>query len=273
MDMTRDITAKLTFLMPGSSRPAYVVGALGADSQFLGQAQEVTVSIQNARTLAAPAQLDREGFQFLVHGTRDVDFASDQAIEADYYPQITALMERLTGASLVKIFDHTIRTDDPADPQRRPARHVHNDYTADSARQRTRDILGFEAEAWLESHQHLQLNFWRPLDHPVERSPLAVADARSIRPQDLVKTDIVHPSRTGEIYEVTHNPDHRWYYFPTMTPAEALLIRGYDSDVEKGVSFTPHSAFDDPTSPLTALPRRSIELRAMAFVPRASLRP
>jgi hypothetical protein len=50
-----------------------------------------------------------------------------------------------------------------------------------------------------------------------------------------------------------------------MQTDEALLIKCYDSALDKA-RFTAHSAFEeDPTAPTDVLPRESIELRTLAF--------
>ena len=147
---------------------------------------------------------------------------------------------------------------------RSPVRHVHNDYTARSAKQRVRDLLSGEKATSRLNRRFVQLNAWRPIGAPVLTTPLALTDAQTVAAEDLVATDLVYPDRVGEIYEVTHNPAHRLYYYPRMRPDELLLIKGYDSDEGDKASFTPHSAFDlDVTG--NPPPRQSIELRALAF--------
>ena len=74
----------------------------------------------------------------------------------------------------------------------------------------------------------------------------------------------------GEIYEtetyaLRHNPAHRWYHTPDMMPDEALLLKNYDSRTDGVARFSPHTAFDDPTTPLDRLPRASIEVRALTI--------
>jgi hypothetical protein len=48
-----------------------------------------------------------------------------------------------------------------------------------------------------------------------------------------------------------------------MSPDEVLLIKIYDSAGDGIARLTAHTAFDDPTSPPDARPRRSIELRTL----------
>jgi hypothetical protein len=114
------------------------------------------------------------------------------------------------------------------------------------------------------------INVWRPIRGSVEEAPLAVCDAQSIAPNDLVPTDLIYPDRVGEVYSLTYNPEHRWFYYPAMAPGEVLLIKTYDSLEDGRARFTAHTAFDDPTTASDAAPRESIEVRALIFYPSAS---
>ncbi len=98
------------------------------------------------------------------------------------------------------------------------------------------------------------------------RSPLALADASSIRPEHLVATDQVFPDRVGEIYQLAYDPAQRWYYAPAMTPDEVLLIKGWDSLNDGRARFTPHGAFELPDTPADAPARESIEVRTLVVI-------
>lgn len=87
---------------------------------------------------------------------------------------------------------------------------------------------------------------------------------RSIRPDDLIATDLIFPHRRGETYGVAYNPEQRWLYLPDLAPDEAILIKCWDSDPSVA-QFAPHSGFEDPTTPPGTLPRQSIEFRTIAF--------
>jgi hypothetical protein len=87
------------------------------------------------------------------------------------------------------------------------------------------------------------------------------------RPEDLVPSDLVYRHRVGETYSVKHNPAHRWFYVPEMLPAEALLLKCFDSKTDGRARFSPHSAFIDPDAPKDARARESIELRTLVFHP------
>jgi hypothetical protein len=179
----------------------------------------------------------------------------------------------VTGASRVVIFDATRRADTGAgaknrDGLRGPATRVHVDYTEKSGPQRVKDLLG-EAEAArlaASGARIVQINVWRPIRGPVARSPLALADASSVRPEDLIATDQVFPDRVGEIYHLAHNPTQRWYYAPRMTPDEVLLIKGWDSLTDGRARFTAHGAFELPDTPADAPTRESIEVRTLVVI-------
>jgi hypothetical protein len=218
--------------------------------------------------VAAEAGLDTEGFAVLRAASAVRDFWDDDEVRRVYYPESEALIRRATGADRVFIFDHTVRrhvpgTEDRSAPTRQPARRVHVDHTARSAPQRVRDFLPDEAEALLAGRVQV-INLWRPIRGPVLDTPLALVDARTIAPGDLIRQDLIYADRIGETYAVAWNPAHRWFYAPAMQRDEALLIKVYDSDPDVA-RLSAHSAFDDPTAPAGAPPRESIEVRTLVL--------
>jgi hypothetical protein len=166
------------------------------------------------------------------------------------------------------VFDHTLRSSDDDDRAakkiREPVKSVHNDYTEWSGPQRVRDLLPDEAEALIAGRFAI-IQVWRAVGRPIERNPLALIDARTIAFSDYIASERRFPDRVGEIYLVQHNPAHRWTYFPRMRRDEALVFKVYDSATDGRARWGAHSSFDDPTTPPTAPPRESIEIRAFAF--------
>jgi hypothetical protein len=212
--------------------------------------------------------LDKQAFILTRHETKVHDFYDDQEVRSTYFAEVEALVKRETGAAKVVVFDHTVRTADRAVERglRTPVQSVHNDYTERSGPQRVRDLLPpDEAERRL-AKRFAEYNVWRNIAHePIEMSPLGFVDAQTIAPRDLAVCDLVYADRTGEIYQGVYNADHQWHYFPGMTRDEAILIKCYDSARDGRARFSLHSAFEDPTSPVDAKPRQSIEVRAFAF--------
>jgi len=226
------------------------------------------MSILNGRAVNERLTLDEQGFALVHHPTATVNFYDEAEVRGIYYPEVERLVKQATGAARVLVFDHNVRCGPMAkeglNGAREPVRFAHNDYTLKSGPQRVRDLMCDEAEALLKN-RFVFINVWRPIRGPVEEAPLAVCDAQSMRLADFVPTDLKYRDRTGEVYSVAFNPEHRWFYFPRMQRDEALLLKCYDSSVDGRARWTAHTAFDDPTSPPEAAPRESIEARTIAF--------
>ena len=274
-----DLRAPLNFIerqdtKPVLSKPVSHSAALtGGDIKHFFDFEAHVVPISDMREIAGALSVDHEGFELLKHTTAVSDLYDDDAVEQTYISEIEALLRRRFGASRVVIFDVKRRSDGESGAQNPeglggPARRAHVDYTTKSGPQRTKDILGEdEAERLAESGARImQFNVWRPIRGPVERSPLALADASSVAPEDLIASDNVFPDRVGEIYHLAHAPSQRWYYAPHMTPDEVLLIKGWDSLDDDRARFTPHSSFNSPETRDDAPPRESIELRTLVIV-------
>lgn len=225
-------------------------------------------SIFDGRPILGDLSLDRQGFVLLHHETAIEDFYDADAVRATYYPEVEQLVKKATGAVRVVAFDHNVRNLPMAKRKvngvREPVKFAHNDYTVRSGPQRVRDLFPSEADELLK-HRFAVINVWRPISGPVQESPIAVCDARSIAQSDWVESDLKYRDRTGEVYSITFNPHHRWFYFPQMQRDEAILLKCYDSKDDGRARFTAHTAFDDPTSPPDAPARESIETRTLVF--------
>lgn len=265
------VEAELNYLAPGTPRPVnYTFEPPEGTPWQTGVLEARRVTIQDTRPLAQSGELrlDRQGFQLVAHRSALNDFSDDERIRNIYYPEAEALLRATTGAAKAVIFDHTLR--DSAQGSRanaalrEPVRRVHNDQTFVSGPRRVRDHLNAEEARQRLSRRFAIVNLWRPLSE-VEQLPLALCDARSIVPEDLVASDLVYRDKVGETYSFLANPQHRWFYFPRLRPDEALLLKIYDSLEDGTARLTAHTAFDDPETPDHAAPRRSIELRALVF--------
>ncbi len=266
----RHVHAELLFADRNGEAPTVIIPKSDAQTVRRGGLDLRRVLIASGRDIAPSLSIDREGFAFLTAPSAVADFHDDAEIERIYYPEVQKLVAEATGASEVEIFDHTLRVTDPETPHRRPASHAHNDYTETSGPNRLRDMIGDErAQAWLKDRL-VQVNVWRPITEPVLRMPLALLDASSTEPGDLIETTITNErqnGRVGKIYSVAHREGQRWFYFPEMNMSEVILIKGYDSLKDGRARFTPHSAFEHPDTHADAPPRRSIEVRTFARVP------
>ena len=264
------IEATLSYFADTEAMPVTLVGAPGASDLRTGggKPDPRQIVLRNGRPYADRFALERDGFRFVHHDTRVADFFDEGEVRRVYYPEMEALVKAESGASRVVVFDHTLRTADDALREsakiREVVRRVHNDYTEWSAPQRVRNLLPDEADELLQRRFAI-IQVWRPIRHPVESWPLAIADAQSLSPADMVVTERRYPDRIGQTSAITYNPAHRWYWFPRMRPDEALVFKVYDSLKDGRARFTAHTAFEDPTTPPHARPRESIEIRTLAF--------
>lgn len=268
------VAAPLTFITPQDTKPVFHSSAMtGSDPKIFFGIESHTVPIADMRKIEDSLSLDREGFELMKNSTAVDDLYDDAAIETVYAREVEALLKRELGASKVVIFDVTRRSDGGSgaknpDGLRGPASRVHVDYTVLSGPQRAKDVLGEEeVDRLLAAGKRIvQINVWRPISGPVQRSPLALADASSVKPENLVVTDQIFPNRVGEIYNVSYDPTQRWYYAPEMTRDEVILIKGWDSVADGRASFTPHGAFPLPDTREDAPARESIEVRTFAVI-------
>lgn len=288
----------------------------GSDDGRLGLDLEArSMPVHDARRLAAPARrtLAANGFELRQAplGGTGVDFFDHEQVLRDYYPASAEIVREASGAAHVVAFDHNVRSAAGKQDKQRikggqqvqgPSRVVHGDYTLTSAPQRLRDLtkppglndtvrsLLAEGDSLLDAGaveraltggRFAIINLWRNIaDAPVETHPLALCDATSVRPEDLVVFEIHYHDRIGENYFAKHADTHQWFFYPELTRDEALLIKQWDSSGELARSygarpdaarpdapctFSFHTAFEDPTTRLDAPERWSIEVRCIAL--------
>jgi len=232
-------------------------------------------NIENVRGSEDSYTLNSAGFQFFQVPTRlsADDFDSDQTVKEKYYTEQAEVIQRVTGATKVVIFDHTIRRNfshlrDDTPDTRVPVAYVHVDQTPAATVARVhRHLPPSEVPSRLSKRYQI-INLWRPIRHIALDRPLALCDYRTVdHRRDCVPQSLVYPDRDpGETWAVKHHEGHQWKYLRGMTPDEFVLIKCGDSITDGSVALcTPHTAFIDPTTPADAKPRESIEIRALVF--------
>jgi hypothetical protein len=234
--------------------------------------EPATVAIEDARHSADPPRLDREGFALVPHTTAVSNFRDADEVRRINAPEVERLIAELTGADAVVCNSPGVLRFGERSPESGkyvnsyPARFIHVDVS---------DPTGATfAERAKPAHlgnikRFAHYNVWRVLSPPPQDVPLAVCDARTVEPADLMGADAIFdgpnaPEWSFEGLVVHRNPRHRWVYFSGMTPDEVLVFKTNDSDPSEPHNV-PHSAFDDPTCPPGVTPRASIEMRAIAF--------
>ncbi|KAF6752878.1 hypothetical protein DFP72DRAFT_903862 [Ephemerocybe angulata] len=261
------VTATVNFAVPPlDGAPAYISVNPhpvhgGRDLNYGTEKHDV--QIENVRGKEDQYNVDNVGFQFIKSPANHTSFANDEEVQKEYYPESIELIKKFTGASKVVIFDHTIRRHNPEQvgetPQtRQPVAQAHVDQTTKASVAR--------APGLLEKRFQI-INLWRPIQVPALEWPLALCDYRSVdEEKDTLKVALRYPDREGETYGIKYNPNHKWKYLRGMTPEEAVLIKCFDSVQDGSVAvFTPHTGFIDPSTPVDAPRRQSIELRALVF--------
>ena len=230
------------------------------------------VTVHDGWDRAKSFSLDREGFALREFHSPFAQWDDDAAIRAQLYPEVEAFVTKVVGANRVIIFDHTIRAQsnvnqtrsEHSTSRRAPVMNIHCDYTPNSGPLRVRQLLPNEADELLK-HRVAFYNFWKPLKRTVEERPLAMCDVTTSTDQDFITMKLRYRDRDGEIYVMRYSPQHRWWYFPRMTPDNVILLKTYESETDGRARFVGHSAFEDPNTPPDAPMRESIEIRTMAF--------
>lgn len=273
------------------------------------------MQIINARDSLARnnISIDSKGFEIINSNIQNlgIDFFDNNEVLNKYYNHCADFIKDRTGATSVYAFDHNIRSASGKKSKKMikdgqqvqgPAHIVHGDYTLTSAPERFnqlakpvrkndtfRSIIG-ESNSLLSQElvdttlldgRFAIINLWRNIvEEPVEVNPLALCDASTVSPEDLVVFEIHYADRIGENYFAKHNKNHDWYYFDKMTKNEALLIKQWDSygtiaktngkladneSFDKPCTFSFHSAFEDPSTREDAPDRWSMEVRCIVI--------
>lgn len=261
-----DVVAPIAYCGRGVPRPRYHANAQERDVLDMAP---VAMTITDTRRVAAT--LDVEGFTLVAHGSAVQDFLDRSHVDAVHRNEIAELVASLSGADEVRInapgllrFSERSGRAGALDNSR-PARFAHVDISDLTAAQFNRMALGSERVPARVAHY----NVWRAVSGPPQDVPLAVCDARSVDPADLILADAVFdspdkPEWSFEGVVVAHNPRHRWCWYPDMTRDEAIVFKTHDSDLTRA-HCVPHVAFDNPACASDAAPRVSLEMRAMAI--------
>src|SRR5262249_58084942 len=264
------VETSLKYLVSAEEVPVYVASVGGGDTSLhQGNYVRQRVMIRNGRIRPEGSTLDRKGFLLAEHASAVRDFYDDDEIAAVYEVEVAALVRRATGAVRVEIFDHTRRAASGEVQKERlirePASIVHNDYTARSGPKRLRDHFDRDEADVLLRRRFAIVNVWRSIRGTVRTAPIALCDASSVVPRDLVSVKREARDRIGEIQQAVYNPAHRWYYFPAMQPAEVLLINTYDSAIGGPARSPPPASSEPPPAAVDAEARESLETRCFAF--------
>ena len=265
----RRVSGAMYFIGPMQVRPRYHANDASRDILEL---EPHTVGIEDARGRPVPPSLDLEGFSLHPHASAVRDFRDPDEVARVYASEIRALLLQCTGADEVVMTPRGVLrfSELSADCGRldnsRPARFVHIDVSDATAQEFARRSAPPGAGGFTRVAHY---NAWRVLTPPPQDVPLALCDARSVAPGDLVPADAVfdqagQPEWSFEGLVIRHNPAQRWVYFADMHPDEVLLFKTNDT-APGHAHHVPHSAFTDHGCPPGVPPRASIEMRGIAY--------
>jgi len=208
-----------------------------------------------------------------------------------YRDEVAEEVKRLTGASFVATQGWMIRNSGDISKFKReegpyrhqggvqpPAGEAHIDTEPSRADRQAKAIYEKFRPNGPGYKRFIYSSFWRTFSEPPQDCPLAVCDFRSVGDDEGVPNVlyIVDKIPEGEAMFAPmpdadqpaaaifkYNPNHRWWYFSSMTRDEVLLVKFHDSD--HSVAWrTPHTAFWDNSFPDRKV-RASIECRSVAF--------
>eukprot|EP00756_Hemistasia_phaeocysticola_P055218 Hpha_TRINITY_DN31136_c0_g1::TRINITY_DN31136_c0_g1_i1::g.33041::m.33041 len=269
-----------------------------AEGGHRGDSVAVPVPVFDARPKRVPASgvkaaLDTTGFALvdftpeewapLADLAPEVYFAhgADTRAKQLYLPQTERLVLRATGASYSYAFNLTTRSSRIRgvhtravgdNTPRGPVNDVHTDYTPNSPG--VRQLGELLARRGMEGAKFSVVNVWRNIAaEPVQTWPLAVCDASTVAPEDLIAR--ITPENNNVVHNLLPNTAHRWYYFSEMKRNECLLFKQWDTDPSRA-RFTPHTGFDllrslrRGQSQAAVPPRESCEARVLCVFDDAS---
>jgi hypothetical protein len=258
----------MNFIGPMDVRPRYHANDAARDVLNLDPR---SVDIEDKRDCKVPPSLEVEGFAIYPHQSAVMNFRDLDEVARVNAPELRSLLLELSGADQVVMNPTGVLRFGERSPESgalnnsRPARFVHVDVSDATARVFSERSVPAGRKYYRSAHY----NVWRVLTPPPQDVPLAVCDARTVAPRDVVLADAVFdvkdaPEWSFEGIVIKFNKAQRWTFFSNMHPGEVIVFKTNDSDPAHP-SRVPHSAFNDPGCPAGVPPRASIEMRGIAY--------
>ena len=263
------VEAEINYTGAMSERPRFHANDQSLDRVALDPR---VVPIRDARSEQSRPTLATEGLELKSCPTSVANFRDAAQVAAVHPEEIRAFIQELTGADAVVVtgpgvlrFGERSKEAGTRDNSR-AARLVHIDTSDSAAADFARNAAPPGRTRFRRVAQH---NIWRTFSAPPQDVPLAVCDARTVSPSDLVPAD-ARFDRDGKItwtFEallLRYNPAHRWLFFSDMQRDEVIVFKRHDTDPDEP-HHVPHSAFTDARVPAGTAPRASIEMRKIAY--------
>jgi hypothetical protein len=289
-ESVRAVEASITYVAPGSFINRRFV-APGVEHNT-GRYEPHIVRVRDGRRIADHFTLDTHGFTLSRHRSAVDDFFDKDEVDEIYPGEVAEAVRALTGATRVAVMGWMVRTSGDLSKYVRktegyahkggvqpPAGEAHVDTAPDRADRVAETNYGRAFPDGKGYSRYVYASFWRCFSEPPQDTPLAVCDARSVRPDEGTTNTLFIVDRIPDEAAMLgpmpnedtvpgaaifhYSPAHRWWYFSNMTRDETLLIKFHDSDRSRAWR-TPHTAFRDTSFP-DAKPRSSIEVRTVAY--------
>lgn len=237
------------------------------------------IKVYNARDLDPPATIDVQGFQ-LVPQTTDVDDLLDMdRATTEFYTECSDVVKAVTGCADTHVTQHQYRNGYGNLPDNHPlsARPTPNGSPGRYGGTHS-DISPYAENRWdeiVDGRHCAMFNLWRSVDlkHDIETMPLALLDMQTLEFEDMIAADAWGGAQAVQqhlvSYRLAYNENHRWYYYPRMTPHELLIFKQYDTREENPcLRQVYHGAIQDPATREDSPLRQTIEVRVLALFDR-----
>ncbi|KAK3053970.1 hypothetical protein LTR09_005250 [Extremus antarcticus] len=215
--------------------------------------------------------LERNGFTVLKGHWSETDVEdTPEHIQNVVFPETIAAVKKASGASDVLCFSHLVRRhlasavkeqaeklkDSDTVTAPGPTIFAHCDNSCDGALTVLENNVPADELEKRKNRRWAIMNVWRPLVRPVTREPLALLDAATVEPEDLVGVLALFPEdkkaafgnaypkgRGFETSQILARDTHKWWYASQLDPSEAYLFKQFDSKTDGRARQTPHTAF------------------------------
>ncbi len=230
------------------------------------------VEIFDARPLhtAGELSLDTNGFILVEQASAFQQFDDKAAVESEYFEEMRQLAMTLTGAVDALVFPfYQVRSKSAGNFFGAYSLYVHCDFSPgrwhDMAQQVVRDY-GAGKQYPAGQFDFALYNLWRPIRNEVQRDPLALIDASTMGPTDILEYRL-SPKDDAVAALPLFNAAQRFYYMSRMQTNEILVFKQQDSRSELA-QVCPHTSFVDPTAAPDAVERQSVEVRVICVFPK-----
>ncbi len=264
--------ANINFIVEQKTKPYYESAAFtGSKPKLYFKTHKKLILLNNIRGDKKNNCFEKTGFEYNYFPTK-YNFSNIKKNLNNYGKEIKIFIKKRFKTDEIIIFDYTKRSNSLIEIKknneyREPAERAHVDYTNLSGSIRAKKIIGDKKYNLIVKNggRIIQFNLWRPLSKFIYSSPLAFADARTIKNKNLIATDQFFPDRVGEIYHLSFSKKQKWFWVPEMQNNETILLKGWDSNEKEKIKYTPHTAFNLPERKEGFIPRESIEARIFAI--------